>query len=153
MIFSAVIAVAVGWLTRSYWLAFVSGLALAYASAGLTWLLFSDIEGLNEYQFRTILAGFMAGALGIIVAFLRTAYDEYRQESREAKAAETEPRQVRAGPKPSLAITFKRRLRNFDRRSKRLGNDLSNMTFGVVDRWVNRSRYRDDPPRHHHPAE
>jgi len=138
MILSAVAAVAIGWLTRSYWLAFVAGLVFSYASALATWVLYSDLEDLNDYQFRTILAGFLAGALGIVVAFLRTAYDEYRKES---LAAAEVPRADAAAPR--MSATMRRRLGLVDARAKTLGNDISNMTFGLVDRWVNRASYRD----------
>jgi hypothetical protein len=143
MIFSALAAVAIGWLLRNYWLAFMSGLAVSYASALFNWLVYADRPDLNDYQFRTILAGFLAGALGVVVAFLRTAFDEYRTESRAAQASRLDGTLIRSEYGPRLSATLQRRLKLVDAKAKRLSHDVSQLTFGLVDRWVNRESYRD----------
>ncbi|PPE80088.1 hypothetical protein C3941_07785 [Kaistia algarum] len=143
MIFSAIAAVAIGWLLRNYWLAFMAGLAVSYASAILNWLVYADRPDLNDYQFRTVLAGFLAGALGVVVAFLSTAYEEYRAETRAQQASRMAAPEAPVPERPKMSTAMKRRLKLVDARAKRIGNDLSNLTFGLVDRWVNRESYRD----------
>ena len=145
MIFSALAAVAIGWLLCDFWLAFVAGLTVSFASALVNWLVFPDQPDLNDFQFRTILSGFLAGALGVVVAFLRTAYNEYRAESRRAQASRTgRPADAApAGAEPRMSVTVLRRLRLVDARAKRIGSDLGNLSFWMVDRWVNRANYRD----------
>lgn len=135
MIFSALAAVAIGWLLRDFWLAFVTGLAVSFVSAIFNWLVYSGQPDLNDFQFRTILAGFLAGALGVVVAFLRTAYDEYRAETRAVAGTEDTA--------PSLSTAMRRQLTVVDARMKRLGHDVGNLGFLMVDRWVNRATYRD----------
>ncbi|MBN9017125.1 MAG: hypothetical protein J0H11_06885 [Rhizobiales bacterium] len=143
MIFSAIAAVAIGWLLRSYWLAFIMALAVSFASVMLNGLIYSDRPDLNDFQFRTVLAGFLAGALGIVVAFLRTAFDEYRAETRVARANRQAGAKVSDKDRPRMSLTLLRRLRHVDAQMKRLGGDMNNLTFNLVDRWVNRASYRD----------
>lgn len=143
MIFSAIAAVAIGWLLRSYWLAFIAGLVVSFASVSLNWLVYSDLPDFNDHQFRTVLAGFLAGALGVVVAFLRTAFDEYRAELQAMRARPTGRDTARPGERPRMSSSIKRQFGHVDQRWRQLRGDVNGLTFSLVDRWVNRATYRD----------
>ncbi|MCX5493220.1 hypothetical protein OSH11_00735 [Kaistia dalseonensis] len=147
MIVSAVIAVVVGLFTRSFWLAFVSGLAASFVAALTTWALYSDVEGFNDYQFRTILAGFLSGALGMVIAFLRSAYDDYRLEMNERRGLNDGMR-IQESPKVDRVPVIKAALRGrfllLGSRVETFNKDVNDLTFNIIDRWVHRRTVRDD---------